>query len=549
MFACPRSSHALRRLRPPRENGHALFEPPLVAVPTVLKANSHRARRYDYDVQGRSLVELAVTARRELVTQARDYTRRYRDVDVPAANPLEHVLLAGHQPELFHPGVWLKNFVLGSLAERLGGMAINLLIDSDTIKSTAVRVPGGSVAAPTAVPVCFDRPGLPIPHEERKVLDRALFREFGRHAAKTLRPLVPDPVLAQYWPLAVGRSEETDVLGQCLAQARHQLEGAWGLSTWELPQSTVCRFEAFHWFTAHLLAQLPRLWKSYNGGVAEYRRVHRVRSRAHPVPDLASADGWLEAPFWIWNADEPRRRPLFVRPRGNQLVLSDRGKLEIPLRLSSDSEARRATEELADLPRRTIKLRPRATITTMFARLFLGDVFVHGIGGAKYDELTDQLIRQFFGLEPPDYLIVSATVRLPISHHRVTADDRHHVQEMLRQLAFHPERHIRPEDVRTTEERQEVDRLVKQKEAWIATPATLDNGRARHRGIARANAALARWVSDQQRELLARQQRLASVLHNEAILSSREYAFCLHSRENLRKMMRNLCADDHDGVS
>ena len=31
----------------------------------------------------------------------------------------------------------------------------------------------------------------------------------------------------------------------------------------------------------------------------------------------------------------------------------------------------------------------------------LSDLFIHGIGGAKYDELTDEIIRRFFGIEPP----------------------------------------------------------------------------------------------------------------------------------------------------
>ena len=66
------------------------------------------------------------------------------------------------------------------------------------------------------------------------------------------------------------------------------------------------------------------------------------------------------------------------------------------------------------LEARGIEIRPRALITTMYARLFLSDLFIHGIGGAKYDELTDAIIRRFFGIEPPAYMTVTGTVRLPI---------------------------------------------------------------------------------------------------------------------------------------
>jgi len=280
-----------RRLRAPGADRQTLIQPPFSALPALLATNAHRADQYDCDVQGRRLLELAAAARGEVVARARDYTACYRNVGGPVDLARRPILLTGQQPELFHPGVWVKNFVLAALARQHGAVGINLLIDTDTIKDSAIRVPGGSETAPTDQRIPFDRQGAKIPFEERTILDRDLFRGFGDRAIETLRPFVRDPILRQLWPLAVGRSADGVLLGQCLAQARHQLESRWGLSTWELPQSAVCRLEAFYWFAAHLLAQLPRLWLCYNEAVAEYRRSHRIRSRAHPVPDLREEDG------------------------------------------------------------------------------------------------------------------------------------------------------------------------------------------------------------------------------------------------------------------
>ena len=226
--------------------------------------------------------------------------------------------LAGHQPQLFHPGVWFKNFAVGTLARRHGAVAVNLLIDTDTFKHNAIPVPGGSRTHPERHLIAMDLADRPIPFEERRILDRRQFAEFGRRVADRLAPLVPDPLLRDWWPMVVQRSTETDNLGACLAQARHQLEGRWGLSTLELPESAVCSSEPFAWFTAHLLAQLPRFRSAYNEAVAEYRRRSRIRSAAHPVPDLAADGPWLEAPFWIWTADNPSRRRLFARQAGQR---------------------------------------------------------------------------------------------------------------------------------------------------------------------------------------------------------------------------------------
>ena len=59
----------------------------------------------------------------------------------------------------------------------------------------------------------------------------------------------------------------------------------------------------------------------------------------------------------------------------------------------------------------------------MYARLFLCDLFIHGIGGGKYDEVTDNIIRRYYGVEPPAYLVLSATLHLPLPHHPARPED------------------------------------------------------------------------------------------------------------------------------
>ena len=525
-----------RRLHAPSEDGSTLIEPPLSDVASLLDANARRHAVYDYDLQGRSLRELAHAARADLLNHARAYTAKYRDVDPPddAAGP---VLLAGHQPQLFHPGVWFKNFTLGRLVSQHRGVGVNLLIDVDTIRNASLRVPGGSVVAPTASAVPVDQPTDEVPFEQRRIIDPKLFATFGRRTAETIRPLVSNPLIERLWPLAVECARSGANLGQCLAQARHQTEGEWGLTTLDLPQSSVCQFEAFHWFAAHLLASLPRFWEIYNGALAEYRRAYHIRSHSHPVPNLTADTPWLEAPFWIWTDEDPKRRPLFARQQGDQMVLSDRHHLELTLDLTPEGEADRAVEQLAELPRRGVKLRTRALTTTMFARLFLGDLFLHGIGGAKYDQVNDLVMRQFFGLQPPNFLVVSATLCLPIDRARVTDDDHRQIRRLLRELDYNPQRHVDRTEASKQGELDKIDQLVQSKLRWVQTAQTPENAQKRHQEITRVNASLQPWVAGKRSELIAQQEKTASALHTEAILSSREYAFCLYPEETLRDFL------------
>jgi len=528
-----------RPLRTPQEDRTALIDPAFDEIGALVEENLQRRTAYDYDVQGRTLADLSRQARRELLREARRWTAAYRDVD-SAVDPAGLIFLAGHQPQLFHPGVWLKNFALGYLAGRHGATAVNLLIDSDTVKETTLKVPGGTVDRPQVEAMAFDRHGPMIPYEERRILDRACFADFGRRVAERIASLVPDPLIRTYWPLAQRRLQATDNLGACLAQSRHALEADMGCETLEVPQSRVCDTEPFLWFVAHLLARLPQLRDVYNGAARQYRRVHRIRSTAHPVPDLSADGPWLEAPLWVFSADDPRRRPLFARRRGKEIEISDRQQLQIGLPLSPDGNAAEAVQRLIELRSQGLTIRSRALITTLWARIVLGDLFVHGIGGAKYDHLTDALIEQFFHLQPPRFMIISATLYLPIERRRVTVEHARVIRRQLRELTYHPERYVGPSKDDGKGGAEDPTELVVAKNRWIKTSQTPQNARARYRAIRQINEALQPWVAAQRQELLQRQTQTDRAIQAESLLGWRGYGFCLHREETLREFIAGL---------
>jgi hypothetical protein len=60
-----------------------------------------------------------------------------------------------------------------------------------------------------------------------------------------------------------------------------------------------------------------------------------------------------------------------------------------------------------------VRLSPRALTLTMFFRLALVDQFIHGIGGGRYDQVTDRLIARHFNIEPPRFCVTTATLYFP----------------------------------------------------------------------------------------------------------------------------------------
>jgi hypothetical protein len=522
-----------RRFRAPIEDGQTLVAPARAELANVIDRNRHHLAASEYDVQGRSLGELAASARRSLVNRALAYTQRYRTVSprhLEAAGRGGPIVLSGHQPQLFHAGVWYKNFVLGSVAAEVGGAAIHLLIDSDLCRSASIRVPSGSVVAPRAETVAFDELAADVPYEERIVRDESRFAGFSAEVRQHLRPFLTAPLVEELWPLMPTASEERN-LGLRIARGRHRLEEILGNDTLELPQSGVCQLPEFHWFVAHLAAHMPRFQLAYNESLAAYRQAHHLRNRAHPIPDLVESDGWLEAPFWMWTADDPHRSAVFVRQRGDTIELSDRRQQTIVLPLTAESDAALAADELAAAAGRGIKLRTRALGTTLFARLALSDLFLHGIGGAKYDQVTDDIARRFCGFTLPAYATASATLRLPVARPARMATTLPEIKRQLRELAYHPERFVSANGSAASAA------AILAKEHAIRAERTATNGFARHRSIVTANDALQPFVEARRIELIGKRDQIEQQQAVESILNSREYSFCLFPRNHFQQLI------------
>jgi hypothetical protein len=325
------------------------------------------------------------------------------------------------------------------------------------------------------------------------------------------------------------RARTTNNLGLALAQARHQLEGAWGWNTLELPISRAAELPAVRWLLAHLLAHLPRLTTAYNSAIQAYRDAHGVTSSAHPAPLLEERDGWIEAPFWFYDETNPRRRRVWARCQDEELHLSDLDQTLVRLPLCPTQPLEAALAAWDEYAARGIKLRTKALITTLVARVLLGDLFMHGIGGAKYDAVTDQICEEFFGLLAPRYAVVSGTLRWPRERAQEKLPTRGELLTELRRADFNPER-LLPANVDPA-----TAAVIAEKQHWLATPKTPDNARTRHQAIVRANLALAPLVAERRAALQRQLEHLSRNEHGESILASRELPFVVHSTARLRE--------------
>ncbi len=511
-----------QRLRVPAADGGTLEIPALDQLPALLADNRRQLSTHQFSVNGCPIDRLRQSARAELVALASNYSRQYRNVT--PGNADNGIVISGHQPTLFHPGVWFKNFGLHRLASDVQGVGANLLIDNDLCTSRSLAVPAGEPEHPRMERIPFDSDGPLVPFELQQLQDPGLFANFAQRVAKTLGAVVDRPLVGKLWPEVLDTIKCLKNPFSAIAAGRHRLESQSGLNTLELPLSHLCRTESFARFASDLLVRHRQLQSDYNQSLREYREVNRIRSSAHPVPELEMTGSWIETPFWVWSQQNSQRRRLFARSSGQAIELTDGDQWQTEL------ETRQLTEGIAELGESGISLRPRALVTTMYARLVLSDLFLHGIGGAKYDQLTDQIIRRFFGVEPPEFAILTATCYLPLDLQPIVPADITHTVGRLRELRFHPETAVDSGKPGARE-------LMIQKQRLLDKIPVSGSRRAWHTSITDVNHRMQPLVEDMRLQLARQLTKQREDLARRKILASREFAWCLFPDSLVKRLL------------
>ena len=512
----------------PTEDGSVLLDPAREELPELLRRNAEALAQTGIDLAGCSLGELRSAFRRSAVEAARRYLA---ELDLPAATASDALLIVtGHQPTFYHPGIWLKNFLTQWLARKTGGTGLNLVVDNDEARDLSLSVPVREGEGGARVEVPLGSSPAQLAYEEWRLADpdvpqRFVGRALGLLEREDMREAFT--AFACYFTEACRRHPDFPAF---MTLARCRYEAQFGLKNLELPVSRLCELPESAYLFAHVLAELPRFVQCYNRALDDYRRWRGIRNRANPLPDLAQGEGWLEAPFWLWRAGEPRRA-LRVALAGDDRVLLD-GPAEL-LRLTSADliDGASVAARLAGLRERGCKLRTRALTTTMVARVLLGDVFVHGVGGGNYDRITDAIIRSFLGMEPPAYVVASATVCLPFARRHVRRDEVTGLLYLIRDLRCNPDRHL-PADRKGD---PEVKRLVAEKWRCIGRQGKTPLERREVFGtIRRVNAELGVFLGGAASEARAALARASAAQAAEVVLGARDYAFCLFPQRLLR---------------
>lgn len=506
----------------PLRSGEAFCHPPLVQWDALAHDNAAALDRVTVPLSGVPLAEVRRQARPEVLTTAAGYAQA---LGLAAAAPREGnpLLVTGHQPSLFHPGIWLKHLVVDRVARDAGGIGLSMPVDTDTPEEIGADVPRREGRELHLVHETLLRVGPDVPYEAIDAPSAADWQAFVNRL-RTHLDTVPLPDAAQAlraFAEAAGTPTSSTNFVKFLTRARRRYEG--NRSYGELAVSLLSGCRAFKRFAWHLLCDGAHFAAVYNKHLASYRARYNIRTSAQPFPDLVSDADRQELPFWILS--NRRREPLFVQRRGSTIRLFA-GPTQV-----LDADAGAGPDVLSD-----VALRARALTLTAFSRLCVADLFVHGVGGGRYDRVTDAVIRDYFGIEPPAYAVATATLHLSLQSFDPAAE-RQALQRRLLEIQHNPDRLI-PHP--TPAQQAQID----EKRALIVTLegkalSRRERRAATHR-IREINESLASTLATELNDVKERQIQFDRGGEATAAATHRRYPYCLFSPHAVDALIEGL---------
>lgn len=575
----------------PEGDKEIFIYPPLSTVKGLIESNINRINKYNLSICGVELKAIRNQIRLEVVEKARRYTnlllrcwdnslKTYEGINKHGkAIDTAVIIQTGHAPDLYHPGIWLKNHLTYLLANDYKGIGINMILDNALPEHDFILIPNLNNPASALVErveifksskgVAFEElvsaHAITNRREEMTMNNPSGFTQGTKNDTRGLNrfTLIKDRCLSvikdikirmainKFIDLMADSSRFTNNIGEQVTFARRRYEEDFDIHNLEIPISQMTETEGFLIFFIAIAMEYDKFASIYNLTLDKYRKKNNIRSPANPLPDLRVEDGLIELPFWVWMPNETRKR-MFIRPlRVDQLEIMAEDSFQedhidrctiskkrlICLERGQLNNLTKNLDIMAGLTRYGVKIRPKALTNTIFSRLLFSDLFIHGIGGAKYDIITDSIIKKFFGVEPPGYITASATLYPPFERFEIDTGMIKALENDLRYMCYNPEKYVSDELLK----KKDIKRLILEKQGLLAEGRkTRIKARERFIRIREINALLCNYIQPILNERVLTIDTLKGKLRYNSVIENRNYPIFLYPEDLLKEFYKDV---------
>ena len=533
----------------PKQNKEIFIKPAYEDIPGLISLNKERFKSYDFDINSIPFSGFREQVRSETLKKAGEYTEKIwslcSNLNISSTEKLscindsyapdKDITETGHSPILAHPGVLIKHGLINSIAKKVNGIGVNMIVDNDACHDNCLSIPDINGMDSSVERIEFLSSLYNLAFEEIMYTDSTQLMSFKESVLKALHNPDMKRTFEDFINIVINLSGQTQQFSDLFTYARHAFLLRFGICNLEVPVSLISETEPFLNFFLHITANARSFVDIYNAKLREYRRLKKISSKANPLPDLMEKGYVVELPFWIWREGKSRKN-LFASVANNRRIsIICENKIVTHFDFGENCNSSGNLERLKDLINTGIKFRPKAIVNTMYSRMFFSDLFIHGIGGAKYDLVTDEIIREFFGVEPPAYATVSATLHLPYKPFNVSNDDVIALKHVIKDMDYNPDRYASGEIM----EDAGMESMVSEKKELIAREA--HNSEERHRSFDRLrelNALMKEKIRPLIKEKEKEQEDLEKRLRYNSIVTNREYPFCIYPELMLRELFK-----------
>lgn len=284
------------------------------------------------------------------------------------------IVMAGHQPVVYHPGILEKTKRLRMLADDVGGYALNIAIDTD-------EGDGGRLLWPLVS-------GDDVVIKQKSVSGGGgIYRDqrvVTQHESATIFSEMIQDLGASGCSSAIAGAEEAARLygalaGESIVLANALVRMSLGGGGYdEVPLSRLIEAPSIRDFLDAIIRDGERFARLYNVTLEQYRTEHKIKNPANPFPNMEIRGEEIELPLW-------------------EIVGSSRRAVRVPH---------------GRIPSVTHPVAPRGSIVTLLLRGLCCELFIHGLGGGKYDHFVNALAEAYWGAPLPSFVVASATEHL-----------------------------------------------------------------------------------------------------------------------------------------
>lgn len=320
----------------------------------------------------------------------------------------ELIYVTGHQPEIFHPGILFKDLILNKLSQKHNAFPIHLNVDTDIFEFKYIY------------PI-IEKDNLNLSkfeyHQDKLFMFEELNLKKEEEFLKILntQELVLKNILSKsiyenalnYISIIRNMILSKEKFHNISSFVRNNFLSFYNINIPTIKLSEFIKLDSFQYFVELISSRNSEFIEIHNYSLKKYREEHKIKNHAQPIPDMIEN----ELPFWELNYKEGKRIHAKLPYEPNKIYS------------------------------------PRAITNTMFIRLFISDLFIHGRGGARYEAISDTIIEKFFGTNTSPYFIASATLYLDKNDNfPLPAVSLNELNVILRDLNYSPEKFIDPKD-------------------------------------------------------------------------------------------------------